>query len=396
MALTLAGKAAVVGIGQTKLGRVPGKSAMELNAQAAMAALADAGLRPDDVDGLLVFGSRADDHVRYQALMAEHLGLPVKRWTDVTKTGGASSAGAVRTSAAMIATGQCENVLTVFGDNLATGVDHKEMLRKYIDHHHPDFEVPYGPLIISLYALVARRFFHEYGWDRRMLASVAVAERAFAALNDAAQFRTPISVEEVLESRPVTTPLHLLDCAPISDGAAAVVVARSDIAKTLSRAPVYVNGAGGRFSYYYIHSLPNYTDFLLGLARGAADEAFAMAGLERSDVDVAFVGDPTTICVPVNLVGTGLVAPEDIREFLVSGQTAPGGRLPTNTHGGNLSCAHPGTPAQMLQVLEAVRQLRGDCGQRQVEDARHAFVLGQAGVFTSFNALVLSTEPATV
>ena len=385
-------RSAITGVSHTQLGIVPGKSAMELNAEAAMAALADAGMRPEDVNGLLVFGSRADGHERYQALVAEHLGMRVKRFTDVTKTGGASSAGAVRMSAAMIESGQCDNVLTVFGDNLASGVQKDRMLRKFIDHHHPDWEVPYGPLVISLYALVAQRFFYEYGWDRRMLAEVAVAERAFASLNPFAQFRRPITVEDVLNARPITTPLHLLDCASISDGAAAVVVTRTEDARGLRKPPVYVRGSSGRFSYYYIHSLPNFTSFLLDLARQSADEAFAQAGLERRDIGVLALADPTSICVPVNLVGAGFVTLDEVRDVLLSGALGPGGRLPTNTHGGNLSCAHPGTPAQMLQVVEAVRQLRGECGDRQVTGATHAYVHGQAGVFTSITSLVLSTD----
>ena len=388
----LYGQAAITGVAQTALGKVPGKSSMELNAEAALLALNDAGMTPEDVDGLIVFGSRADDHVRYQAMVAEHLGMPVKRYTDVTKTGGASSAGALRTSASLIATGQCENVLVVFGDNLATGVDHHEMLQKFIDHHHAEFEVPYGPLIISLYALVARRFFHEYGWNREMLAAAAVAERAFAVMNPDAQFRTPITIQDVIESRPVTTPLHLLDCAPISDGAAAVVISKTELAKATGKPPVHILGASGRFSYYYIHSLPSYTDYLLKMARDSTSEAFAMAKLTPADMDLACVGDPTSICVPFNLVGAGFAEIDTVEKMLLDGETGPGGKLPTNTHGGNLSCAHPGTPGQLLQIVEAVRQLRGECGERQVQDATKALVHGQAGVFSSHSSVVLSTE----
>lgn len=388
----LRGAAAISGIAETALGLVPGRSAMQLNAEAALGAVADAGMSMDDVDGLLVFGSRADDHSRFQALVAEHLGLPLKRYTDQTKTGGASSASAVRTAASLIATGQCENVLVVYGDNLATGVEHERMLAIYAAHHHPEFELPFGPLIISLYALVARRFFHEYGWTSEQLAEVAIAQRAFAHRNPNAQFRDLISRDDVLESRMITSPLHLLDCAPISDGAAAVVVTRAENATGNGHRPVYLLGAASRFSYYYIHSLPDYTDYLLAMARASADEAFEMAGLGRDDVDVAFVGDPTTICVPVNLAGTGFLDPKEAGEFVGAGETGPGGSLPVNTHGGCLSCAHPGTPGQLLHVVEAVRQLRGDADSRQVEDARVAFVHGQAGVFTSHCSLLLGTE----
>ena len=387
---TLKGAAAILGAAQTALGVVPGRSAMDLNAEVAKAAVADAGLRLEDVDGLLVFGSRADEHMRYQALVAEHLAMRKKRFTDVTKTGGASSASAVRTAAALVATGQCENVLVVFGDNLASGVDHERMLLTYIEHHHPDFEVPYGPLIISLYALVAQRFMHEYGWTSEDLAAAAVSARAFGALNPAAQFRTPITVADVLESRMITSPLHLLDCAPISDGAAALLIGRPEDVASATRPTVSLQGAASMFSYYYIHDLPDYTDYLLAMARQSADECFAMAGLERGDVDVAYVGDPTTICVLANLVGTGFATVDEIGSMLSAGEFGPGGALPTNTHGGNLSCAHPGTPGQLLHIVEAVRQLRGEAGERQVAGAKTAFIHGQAGVFTSHCSLLLT------
>jgi acetyl-CoA acetyltransferase len=389
---TLKRSAAIMGVAQTPLGKLPGRSAMDLNAAVAKVAVADAGLRMEDVDGLLVFGSRADDHMRYQALVAEHLALPKKRFTDVTKTGGASSASAVRMASSLIATGQCENVLVVFGDNIATGVEHEQMLLTYIEHHHPEFEVPYGPLIISLYALVARRCMLEYGWTSEQLASAAVSARAFAALNPDAQFRTPITVEDVMSSRMVTSPLHLLDCAPISDGAAAVLVGRIEDAEAAPKPAVHVEGAASVFSYYFIHDLPDYTDYLLGMARQSADECFAMAGLERSDVDVAYVGDPTTICVLANLAGAGFAGVDEIGGMVASGAIGPGGTLPVNTHGGNLSCAHPGTPGQLLHIVEAVRQLRGETGDRQIEDARVAFVHGQAGVFTSHCSLLLTRD----
>jgi acetyl-CoA acetyltransferase len=389
---TLKRRAAITGVAQTELGKTPGKSAMDLNAEAALAAVADAGIGMHDVDGLLVFGSRADDHMRYQALVAEHLGMPLKRFTDVTKTGGASSASAVRTAAALIATGQADNVLIVFGDNIATGIDHEEMLLKYIQHHHPEFEVPFGPLIISLYALVARKMMEQYGWTEGDLAQAAVAAREFGAENPDAQFRKPITVDDVLSSRMITSPLHLFDCAPISDGAAAVLVSRPEDAEAGGKAPVWVEGAASRFSYYFIHDLPDYTDYLLGMARASADECFAMAGMDRDEVDLAMLGDPTTICVLANLVGTGFVDPEGLSEMLGSGGIGPNGKLPVNPHGGNLSCSHPGTPGQLLHIVEAVRQLRGESRGHQVPDAKVAFVHGQAGVFTSHSSLLLSTR----
>src|SRR5439155_6520850 len=143
--------------------------------------------------------------------------------------------------------------------------------------------------------------------------------------------------------------------APISDGAAALLVAGRAYDDASPHVPVVVQGAGSVFSYYFIHDLPDYTEYLMAMARESSDRAFAMAGLDRGDVDVVFVGDPTTICVPVNLAGTGFCEAASAGDFVSSGAIAPGGNLPVNTHGGCLSCAHPGTPGQLLHIVEAVR-----------------------------------------
>jgi acetyl-CoA acetyltransferase len=388
----LRGAAAIVGIGETELGHLPGSNVMDLCAQSARLALDDAGMKKDDVDGLIVFGSRVEDHTRFQALVAEHLGMPLKHYTDVTKTGGASSASAVRTAASLIATDQCDNVLIVFADNLSSGLGTEGILPIFAAHHHTEFEMPFGPLIISLYALVARRMMAEYGWTEGQVAHAAVAARQWAALNPKASLRNPITVEEVLRSRMITSPLRRHDCGLISDGGTAVVVSRADRAKDFRTRPVYVLGAGSMFSYYYIHNLPDFTDYLIDMGAESAAVARRIARLDNSDIDMAFVGDPVTWCVPANLASCGFSTKKEAAAFVASGAIAPGGRLPVNTHGGNLACAHPGTPGQMMNVIEAVRQLRGQAGERQQRRAETAMIHGQAGVLTSHCTLVLGTE----
>lgn len=390
----LRGAAAIVGIGETALGHLPGSNVMDLCAEAAKLAIADAGIDKGEIDGLIAFGSRVEDHARFHALLAEHLGMPDKSFTDLTKTGGASSASAVRMAASLIATEQCDNVLIVFADNLSSGLGPDGIIPIYAAHHHLEFELPFGPLIISLYALVARRLMEEYGWKPEQVAHAAVAARAWGVMNPKAFHRSPTTVAEVLGSRPITTPLRRGDCSLISDGGAALLVSRADRSRDLRSRPAYLLGAGSMFSYYYIHSLPNFTDYLIGLGAQSAAKAKAMARIECADIDVAFVGDPTTWCVPANLASCGFCSIEEAACFVASGALAPGGCLPTNTHGGNLACAHPGTPGQMLGIVEAVRQLRGEAGPRQVRDAETAMVHGQAGVLSSHCTLILGTEAA--
>ncbi len=390
---SLRGAAAITGIGETALGHLPGSNVMDLCAESARLCIEDAGIDKDQVDGLIAFGSRVEDHTRFQALLAEHLGMPAKHYTDVTKTGGASSASAVRTAASLIATGQCDNVMIVFADNLSSGLGPDGIIPIFAAHHHLEYELPFGPLIISLYALVARRLMIEYGWTPEQVAHAAVAARQWAALNPKAALRdTPITVADVMASRPITTPLRRADCSLISDGGAALLVSRADHARGGRKKPVYLLGAGSMFSYYYIHNLPNFTDYLIDLGAESANRAKDIARLGNKDMDMAFLGDPVSWCVPANLASMGFCNIRDAAEFVASGAIAPGGSLPVNTHGGNLACAHPGTPGQTLPIIEAVRQLRGEAGARQQKKANTAMVHGQAGVLTSHCTLVLGTE----
>ena len=251
---------------------------------------------------------------------------------------------------------------------------------KMAHYHSLDYEIPYGPLIISLYALMAQRWMHEYGWSPEKVAEVAVSQRYNASLHPNAQVRDLISVEDVVTSKPITEPLRLLNCSLISDGGAAMVVTTGERARALQQKPVYVTGVGNAYSYYFCWNLPDYTDYVRMLAATSADTAFAQAGVDRDDVDLAFVGDPADIATLVGLEGMGFAKPGEAVDFVQDGRIRVGGSLPVNTHGGCLSYAHPGAPGQHLHLIEAVRQLRGGCGDRQVQDAKVAAVHGNAGV----------------
>lgn len=293
----------------------------------------------------------------------------------------------------MIRSGMAEVVVISSADTQRNTVGRSDSPAiKMAHYHHADYEIPFGALIISLYALVAQRWMYEYGWTAEDLAEVAVAQRFNAHLHPGAQERAPISVDEVLSSRMISDPLHMLDCSLISDGGAAMVVTSATRAVKLNQRPVYVRGMGNAYSYYFCWNLPDYTDYIRALISTSADAAYAQAGISPSDIDLAFVGDPAAPCTLIGLEGMGFAPPGEAPKLVAEGAIRVGGPLPVNTHGGCLSYAHPGAPGQHLHMIEAVRQLRGDCGQRQVHKARLAAVHGLAGVLTSHCTLILDNE----
>jgi acetyl-CoA acetyltransferase len=384
---------AIAGVGEARVGRDAGCTSWELHVEAIEAALADAGLSISDVDGLISCPSTIDDHARHHVLLAEQLGMPLKRYTDSSRVGGASSTSAVRDAVCAIQAGMAEVIVISSADSQRSSVGRADTpVIKMAHYHSLDYEIPYGPLIISLYALIAQRWMHEYNWTPEQIAEVAVSQRYNASLHPNAQVRDLISVEDVVTSKPITDPLRLLNCSLISDGGAAMVVTSAERARSLKKPPVYVHGMGNAYSYYFCWNLPDYTDYLRMLVSISADAAFAQAGIDRKDVDLAMVGDPADICTLIGIEGMRFAPPGESVDFVQGGTLRVGGGLPTNTHGGCLSYAHPGAPGQHLHLIEAVRQLRGECGERQVRDAKFAAVHGNAGVLTSHCTLILGNE----
>jgi acetyl-CoA acetyltransferase len=384
---------AIVGVGEARIGRDAGCTSWELHLEAISAALADAGLSFDDVDGLISCPSTIDDHARHHVLLAEQLGLPKKSYTDSSRVGGASSTSAIRDAVAMIRSGMAHVVVISSADTQRNTVGRSDTPAiKMAHYHNPDYEIPFGPLIISLYALIAQRWMHEYGWTAEDFAEVAVAQRYNASLHPGAQERALITVQDVLDSRLISDPLHMLDCSLISDGGAAMVVTSARRAARLPQRPIYVRGMGNVYSYYFCWNLPDYTDYIRGMIQQSSDAAYAQAGVSPGDIDLAFVGDPAGPCTLIGLEGMGFAGPGQAPKLAAGGAIQVGGRLPVNTHGGCLSYAHPGAPGQHLHVIEAVRQLRGECGPRQVAGARLAAVHGLAGVLTSHCTLILGNE----
>ncbi len=371
-------RAAIIGIGETPLGRLPGKTAMQLQAEAARAAIADAGLSFADIDAVIALPMRTQPMMMPAAAIAHYLGI-VPNYLATLELAGASGVALIQAAAQALGAGACRNVLCVTGQNMLSHQSRAAAIRNMaeVGAAHPQFEVPYGPLIPSLYALVAQRHMHEFGTTREQMAEVAVAMRRHAGLNPNAHKREPITIADVLNATPITSPFGVLDCSLVSDGAGAAVVTTAERARDRPHRMVTALGFGQGLSHTYIGEATTLTT--TGAVRSGA-QAFHEAGLAPRDVDVAQLYDCFTITVIVELEDLGFCPKGEGGRFVAGGRIALGGELPVNTHGGLLSGGHPGLPGGFFHVTEAVRQLRGDAGPRQVPDAEIALVHGNGGI----------------
>jgi acetyl-CoA acetyltransferase len=251
------------------------------------------------------------------------------------------------------------------------------------------YEAPYGlPVPVGAYALAASRHMAQYGTTSEQMAELAVSTRAWAQMNPVAYKREPLTVEEVFASDMIATPLRRHDCCLVTDGGGCVVVVSPDIAKTLPKAPVWLLGQGEAQSHAQISEMP---DLTVTPAAESGKRAFAMAGVTHSDLDVVEIYDSFTITVLLTLESLGFCKPGESGPFVSGGRTAPGGEFPLNTMGGGLSYCHPGQYGIFL-LIEAVRQLRGECGDRQVADASLALASGTGGVLSSNSTCILGLE----
>ncbi len=376
--MTLSGSIAVAGVCEHPTRWAPEKSESQIMAESARGALADCGLEIGDVDGLFAAGiSMGPMGV---VGLAEYLDMK-PRYLDGTNIGGSSFVAHVAHAAAAIHAGLCEVALILYGSTAAsnamaigTGLGGgRDPVASFVS--------PYGMTTVGSYALVAQRHMHQYGTTSEQLAQVAVAMRRHAALNPEAKMRKPISVEDVLESRVISSPLHLLDCCIISDGGGAVVVTSAERARDLAKPPVLLRGCGEAVA----HQETGSPDLLTMAARQSGQNAFQMAGVRPGDIDFCTIYDSFTITVVLTLENLGFCKPGEGGAFVEGGRIEIGGDLPVNPDGGGLSSNHPGMRGIFL-VIEAVRQLRGEAGDRQVGDARLGLVHGTGGTLGTMHS----------
>jgi len=374
--------AAIAGVAESDLGEVAPKTAMQLQAEAAREALAEAGLTFADVDGLLSAGG--DGYAPSMAI-GEYLGI-TPRYTDSTNVGGSSFVVHAGHAYRAIQAGLCEVALITYGSTQRSAAS-RTLGRGGGVRGTYQFEGVWGlPAPVGPYALAATRHMHEYGTTAEQLAEVAVATRKWASLNPKAFMRDPITIEDVLASRWIAQPLHLLDCCLVTDGGGAVVIVSAERARDLRGPPVWILGHGESHTHLGISSMPDLTTTPAALS-GA--RAFGMAGVTPADVDVVELYDSFTITVLLTLEALGFCGRGEAGAFVSGQRTAPGGEFPMNTNGGGLSYCHPGMYG-IFTLIEATRQLRGESGPRQVEGARVAVANGTGGVLSSAATVVLA------
>ncbi len=382
---TLRGAAAIVGVADdvSPTGELD-RSGRELEVAMILDALDDAGLGLGDVDGVC--------HAESAVGLAEYLGLH-PTFTESTMTGGSSYEVHVEHAAAAIAAGLCDVVVSVYAStprrDRAGG---RRGLRRGPAGDNPavEWDVPYGlRMPMGPYALAAARHMHEFGTTSEQLAQIAVSTREWATLNPRARYQDPLTVADVLASPLQVSPLHLLDCCLVTDGAGAFVMTSAERARSLAKPPVYVLGAATCTDHMGITQMPDLTT-TPGVVSGA--NAFAMAGLGPEDVDVLMGYDSFTITALLHLEDLGFCPKGDGGPFAAEGTLGPGrGPLAMNTNGGGLSFTHPGMYGMFL-LTEATRQLRGECGPRQVPDATVAVAHGSGMLLSVMSTAVLGTE----
>lgn len=375
----------ITGAADTNVGELVGSSCLGLHAQAAMAAVADAGLTLSDIDGVLCAYSFTEPHLMLGSVVCEHLGIH-PGYCAAIQAGGASASIMIMQAAALVASGQCNHVLVVTGDNRLTGLSRDGAVAALSEVGHAQFERPFGISVPASYALVAQRYMHEHGVTPEHLAAIAVEHRHHAARHPKAHKRDPITIADVLASKLIASPLHILDCCLISDGGAALVVSSKAAAKDARGLAIEILGAGQGHTHEHIVAAPSLTDFG---CKASSKTAFARAGVRPQDIDVALIYDSFTITLLVELESIGFFERGEAGPAALRGELGLTGKLPCNTHGGLLSYGHSGAAGGMFHAVEAVHQLRGHAGSRQVEDAKLAFVHGDGGILSAHCSLVL-------
>ncbi|ODT38277.1 MAG: hypothetical protein ABS55_01055 [Lautropia sp. SCN 70-15] len=385
---TLRNRIAIVGVGESDIGKVPTMSGLGLNAQAAKRALEDSGLPLSEIDGVLTAYSFTEPYFMLGSVLCEYLGLK-PRFNASLVVGGATPAVMLKHAAEAIVSGQCNTVLVCAGENRATGQSRDQAVAALMAVGHPYYEKPYGPSIPSFYAMIARRHMEEFGTTEEQMASVAVTTRHHASLHPNAHMRKPLTMEEVLGSKPIADPLKMLDCCLLSDAGGAFIVTSAERARDLPSKPVYVAGVGEFHTHEHIMCAPSLTEFG---ATESGQAAYRMAGLGPEDIDVAQLYDCFSIVPIIELEELGFCKRGEGGAFYAGGHARLDGRLPVNTHGGMLSHAHAGAAGGLFGIVEAVRQLRGGQGDRQVPGAEVALVHNEGGILSSHCTLILTKD----
>jgi acetyl-CoA acetyltransferase len=374
----------VSGVGLTPFSRDAGMTALELQASAAYDALDDAGLSPQGVDTVITGYATTVNHIMPANVLAEYLGARPERAFGMN-VGGATGLAMLAEATRLVRSGDAGTVLVVGGENRASGQSRDAAIATLAQVGHSTHEVVLGANIPAYYALLASEYLHRFGLDRADLAPLAVQMRAHAAAHPGAQFRTPITVDDVLAAPPIAEPLGLLDCCPMSDGAAAFVVSRGG-----GEREVTVTGLGQVTDHQHVSE----ADFAAFGAGRSASTALAEAGTGIDDLDILGIYDSFTITLAILLEEIGVVAPGTAGRRAAEGAFGADGPFPLNLHGGLLSYGHSGVAGGMAHLVEMVTQMRGEAEWRQLADRpRRGLLHADGGVLSAHVSVVLDAAP---
>ncbi len=389
----LRGNVAIAGIGEVPTGRFPEEGAISFALKAARMAIADAGLTKDDIDYVIPTGALFNRDFNTELItgrIVEELGMKNVQKNIQVFSGGSSSSGALQIAGALVYAGLAKHVLFVHADKLGTGVTGQGGIDLFATAGiSNDWEVPYGQHYSSIAALATTRYKHETGCTDEQLSAVCVSNRKWAELNPHAFFRKPLTIEEVMASKMLSTPLRAKHSNMLFDGGGAFIVTSAERARDLPNKPVYVLGEGGIVTHFATAQEPDLARF--GWAR-AGREAFEASGITPQDIDIAEIYDSYPIYQMIAFEELGLCERGEAGELFMRGDTWPGGRIPTTTDGGMLSKGHIGAGGSVSLLIEAARQLMGKAGERQVPDARFAVETAVGGTYFDAQVTILGTE----
>jgi acetyl-CoA acetyltransferase len=371
----------IVGVDESdEIGTLPHKSQLTLHLEAIHNAVRDAGLKIDDVDGIFTAGQHSP------ALLGEALGITT-RYVDGTSVGGCSFIIMVGHAVAALHHGLCDVAVISHGES---GRSQTGVTRSRDTSLSGQYEIPYGFAGAPTYfGMITTRHMHKHGTTLEQWAQVAVSTRAWACLNPKARYHEPLTIADVLNSRPVCYPFNLLNICLVTDAGGAVVLTRADRARDCAKPPVYVRGIGEGTEHVMVTQMRDLT--FSEATRLSGDKAFKMAGVSHGDFDHIMLYDAFTSGPPIMLESLGFCKPGEGVNFFADGKSTPGGSLPINTNGGGLSYTHSGMYG-IFPIIEATRQLRGECGARQVPNAKLSLVNGMGGMLSAAGTLVLANE----
>jgi acetyl-CoA acetyltransferase len=389
------GRYVIAGVGEAPSGRVGDKGHWEMCLIAAKAAVADAGLTKNDIDGVICIDSMAVPHARRHIVLCEHLGIVQAPFVEMLSKGGASPTSGLLMAMTAIEAGLATSVLVVGVDNVLTGQGRQGALEAGpVTSHNLEFEIPYGMYMMVEYAMFARKWMTEFGWKPEEIARVSIAARNYARMHPGALLheKPALTVDDVMESRMISSPLRMLMCSVFSDGGGAFVVTSAERSKDKESRPITVSGIASANTYYFFEKWPDIVNFPAEMIGKVSREAIAVAGVAYDDIDVIGVPDPIAPSVPMVLQSAGFCPKGEGGMFLEDGFLGPGGKRNVNTHGGSLSFGLPGSAAQWPHFIEVCKQLQGRADERQVSEASLGFVYNRSGAGSQHAAAVLRRD----